>query len=123
MPVIWEVRSNVLIIAGIGAYTVEQFHAALADVAVSPMVRAGMPVLLDARSSLGYFDPREVVDRGRRLAQLGFSRYALLARPDPFRERLLELLREGIVKGGREALVFTDAEAAWRWVTSGQHSE
>ena len=120
MPVIWEVRSGVLVITGIGSYTVEEFHTVLSEVAASPTVRAGMSVLLDARSSLGYFDAGEVVDRGRRLAKLRLSRHALLTRPHQFRERLLGLLGEGLAESGRDVRMFTDADAAWRWVTGGE---
>ena len=120
MPVVWEIRGDVLVLRYVGNPTPEERHRALDEVMADPAFRPGLSILFDTRSSIYTVSPEELAKRVEWAVGLtahGFRpRYAVVSPPGP----------DGIVKTGIAMVAgrveigrFAGMEDALAWLADG----
>jgi hypothetical protein len=121
MPVIWAIRDGVLELSAVGDYSTPELTDALEAAIADQRVGGGVPLLLDARSSLTSLSRPEVERRARWLADLcgdRVLRIAFLVPESAHRTRIQELAAEILRARGLPALLFSDRDEALRWLRS-----
>ena len=117
MPVVWEVQQSVIIVSTNGHYRGSELLAAIDE---ATRRTPGLPLLFDSRAALGYLTPQEIGRRTQWIAgahrQGLISRCAVLVPPNPYRVQVADLSAAELRKLGVETLVFTDGDAALRWL-------
>src|SRR4051812_620149 len=85
MPVVYDFRDGVLRVTAIGDYLTAELTAALQAAVSDRRFHPGLPLLLDARSSLTVLSSDEVTRRAQWLASLPekFGNVALVSSPAP----------------------------------------
>jgi SpoIIAA-like len=120
MPVTWQFRGAVLVLAVSGVVTNQEIEVTIGEAVASAPCQRGMRLLWDARKSQTPISSLDMVWRFELLASLGergvFSRGALLLRQE--QRQLLELGRLETSKALRtlESYVFTDESEALAWL-------
>jgi hypothetical protein len=118
MPVRWIIQEDYLAFTLIGDHSTEELKDASAAALASAEFKPGLPILIDARSALGYPSQYEMQKRFRWMASLpksGTSRRCAIvaaeARKKMARERAVKARALGMRIG-----VFTDLEKALSWL-------
>jgi hypothetical protein len=120
MPVTWEIRGHILIVAAAGDYRSEDLAEAVAGALLDPRFRPGFSLLLDGRFSEAKITTATTEWRVAWLASLrskGFSaRCAVVVREEPHRYGLARMASTLLEMDGVELEVFTDMHEAMAWL-------
>jgi hypothetical protein len=120
MPVIWELRDQILVVAVIGGYATHELTGAIEEATRDPRFSDAMPLLIDSRSSLSVVSAHQVRDRMVALGAMGkrglFPRCALVSRSEPYRLQLVTQAAQELENLGIEARIFTDLDAGLAWL-------
>ena len=118
MPVRWTIREDYLAFTLIGDHSTEELKDASAAALASAEFKPGLPILIDARSTLGYPSQYEMQKRLRWLASLpksGTSRRCAIVAAEA-RKKMVERRAAKARALGMLIGVFTDLEKALKWL-------
>jgi hypothetical protein len=120
MPVSWAIQDGIVVLRFVGHCSTQEVKQASSDALRSPEFRTGMPLLVDARSSLTYPSLDEIHQRFQWLASLrekGLSHrcavVAAKARESMHRRRITSAMIFGI-----DMHVCTSTDEAFAWLQS-----
>jgi hypothetical protein len=119
MPVYCEFRDEVLTVTAVGDYLTTELTVALEAALADPRIGRGLPLLLDARSSLASLSRAEVARRAYWLAKLcgvRVPRVAFLSPEGAHRSQIQEHAAHVLSARGVPAVVFSDRASALRWL-------
>ena len=118
MPVRWIIQEDYLAFTLIGDHSTEELKNASAAALASAKFKPGLPILIDARSTLGYPSQYEMQKRLRWLASLpksGTSRRCAIVAAEARKKMARE--RAAKARAFRMRIgVFTDLEKAVSWL-------
>jgi hypothetical protein len=123
MPVTWEIRDRVLIVNLVGNYAFDEPVQAVDEGLLDPQFRLGTSLLIDARLAHAHRTSEDMHRRAEWVASLQSrgisSRCAIVIRPQPNQFGVARMATTHHEMAGLEMDIFTDFEAAFRWLCAG----